>query len=134
MNRVPVASSSLSCVGDDNGSQTLEIEFTGGRVYQHFDVPASVRRELLRASSPGSRFRRTSVPFIGSHEYGSAATDFCAPRPRRPGSGRRHPAGRRPELQGVTHPRSRLHWPPVRSERAGRTKDEDARLRHGRGA
>lgn len=56
MNRVPVASTGLSSVGYDNGSQTLEIEFTGGRVYQYFHVPASVHRELLRAASLGSYF------------------------------------------------------------------------------
>jgi len=56
MERQPVSSSNLSSVGYDADSQTLEIEFDNGSVYQYFDVPQVTFDGLLTASSPGTLF------------------------------------------------------------------------------
>ncbi len=52
MRLIPVSSSNLSSVGYENG--TLYIAFNSGSVYAYFDVPRSVYRELMTASSHGS--------------------------------------------------------------------------------
>jgi len=56
MDRVPVDSSNLASIGYDESTQTLEIEFKNGGLYQYFDVPASVHTELLGSDSLGSYF------------------------------------------------------------------------------
>lgn len=54
MIRKSVESSSISSVGFDAASQTLEVEFTrGGRVYQFFEVPEFLFRGLMVAQSKG---------------------------------------------------------------------------------
>jgi hypothetical protein len=54
MNRTPVANSSnIESVGYDLETQTMEVEFTNGNVYQYFDVPQAVQEELMRAESTG---------------------------------------------------------------------------------
>jgi hypothetical protein len=53
MNRQPVSSSNIASIGYDADSQTLEIEFLNGGVYQYFDVPTYVHEELMNASSHG---------------------------------------------------------------------------------
>jgi hypothetical protein len=58
MDRVPVSSSNLASVGYEPTSQTLEVEFQNGSIYQYFGVPADVYQELLGASSKGSYFGR----------------------------------------------------------------------------
>ena len=57
--RTAVRSSALRSVGYDEDSQTLEIEFTNGAVYQYFDVPAEVYRGLMAAESHGRYFNQT---------------------------------------------------------------------------
>jgi hypothetical protein len=54
MIRQPVTSSNIRAVGYDPASQTLEIEFHSGAVYQYSDVPESVYRGLMQAASHGS--------------------------------------------------------------------------------
>ena len=54
MNRTPVTSSNVASVGYDPGTMTLEVEFTNGSVYQYFDVPEAVYRELRGATSVGT--------------------------------------------------------------------------------
>ncbi len=56
MDRTRVQSSSLKSVGYDAGTKTLEIEFHDGGLYQYFNVPAVVHRDLLNASSIGQYF------------------------------------------------------------------------------
>jgi non-canonical purine NTP pyrophosphatase (RdgB/HAM1 family) len=56
MQRIPVQSSDLVAVGYDDISQTLEIEFKEGRIYQYFEVPRDIHKGLLRAESPGTYF------------------------------------------------------------------------------
>ncbi len=53
MNRQAVTSSNIASIGYDADSQTLEIEFLNGGVYQYFDVPQYVHEELMNASSLG---------------------------------------------------------------------------------
>jgi len=53
MNRQPVTSSNIASIGYDADSQTLEIEFLNGGVYQYFDVPQYVYEELMNADSHG---------------------------------------------------------------------------------
>lgn len=59
MERLAVESSSLASVGYDDASMTFEVEFANGTVYQYFDVPADVVRELFSAPSIGRRFAAT---------------------------------------------------------------------------
>jgi hypothetical protein len=56
MNRKPVNSSNLRSVGYDAATQTLEIEFYSGGIYQYFGVPVSVYNNLMDAASHGSYF------------------------------------------------------------------------------
>lgn len=53
MNRVPVSSSNLSSVGYDSLTQTLEIAFHHGGIYQYSGVPESIYHGLMNASSKG---------------------------------------------------------------------------------
>jgi hypothetical protein len=54
MDRMQVESEPVASVGFDDG--TLEIEFTSGRIYQYFDVPAQMYEHLLSAESVGGYF------------------------------------------------------------------------------
>ncbi|MDI6734790.1 MAG: KTSC domain-containing protein [bacterium] len=56
MNRQPVISSNMRTIGYDSKSQTLEIEFHSGDIYQYFNVPESIYNALMSASSHGSYF------------------------------------------------------------------------------
>lgn len=56
MDRDAVSSSVLISAGYDESSLTLEVEFKDGSLYQYFDVPTSVFRELLGAPSVGQYF------------------------------------------------------------------------------
>ena len=58
MERKYVNSSNLAQVGYDFESNTLEIEFHSGGVYQYFDVPEVVYTGLMNASSHGKYFHR----------------------------------------------------------------------------
>ncbi len=53
MNRQFVTSSNIASIGYDADSQTLEIEFLNGGIYQYFDVPDYVYDELMTAGSHG---------------------------------------------------------------------------------
>ncbi len=59
MKRTPVQSSNIASIGYDEQSQTLEIEFHNGRVYQYFDVPQGQHSALMSAGSLGSYFHST---------------------------------------------------------------------------
>ena len=56
MKRTPVQSSNIASIGYDQESQTLEIEFHNGRVYQYFDVPHGQHSAMMSAGSHGSYF------------------------------------------------------------------------------
>lgn len=53
MERTAVDSNNIASVGHDEDSQTLEVEFTNGSVYQYFDVPRHIFEAFLVAGSPG---------------------------------------------------------------------------------
>ncbi|MFF7055934.1 KTSC domain-containing protein [Achromobacter spanius] len=53
MDRQQVSSSNVKSVGYDAASETLEIEFNNGSVYQYFDVPERIYSELMSADSVG---------------------------------------------------------------------------------
>ena len=54
MDRESVSSSNIASIGYDEESETLEIEFLKGGVYQYFDVPQAVYDGLMAADSHGS--------------------------------------------------------------------------------
>lgn len=56
MNRVSVSSSNIASVGYDQSSQTLEVEFNSGAIYEYYDVPEFIYQELISASSVGGYF------------------------------------------------------------------------------
>jgi hypothetical protein len=56
MERVSVSSSNIASVGHDESSQTLEVEFLNGSIYEYYDVPEYVYQELITAASVGSYF------------------------------------------------------------------------------
>jgi hypothetical protein len=44
----------LASIGYDQATQTLEVEFLHGGVYQYFGVPVTVYNSLMAAGSHGS--------------------------------------------------------------------------------
>ena len=58
MRRQPVSSSNILSIGYEPESQTLEVEFHSGRIYEYYRVPESVYNALMSASSQGSYFYR----------------------------------------------------------------------------
>lgn len=64
--RSPVASSAIDRVGYDEEDSSLEIEFQHGGVYEYFDVPEEVYRELLTAGSRGRYFQNE---IRGAYDY-----------------------------------------------------------------
>jgi len=56
MERRPVISSNLVSVGYEPASETLEIEFKNGRIYQYYNVPQIVYETLIIDPSPGTYF------------------------------------------------------------------------------
>lgn len=53
MNRGYVASLNLKSVGYDEPSETLEVEFLNGGIYQYFNVPLNLYQNLMQAASKG---------------------------------------------------------------------------------
>jgi hypothetical protein len=43
-------------VGYDSGSETLEVEFLNGRIYQYFNVPQFMHERMMEAPSVGKFF------------------------------------------------------------------------------
>lgn len=66
MQRYTVASSNLASVGYDSATQTLEIEFLSGWVYQYYNVPENLYDQLMRAGSKGRflhQYIRNAYPY-----------------------------------------------------------------------
>lgn len=57
MERIQVGSTNLASVGYNASTETLEIEFLNGRIYEYYGVPESIHAELMGASSHGIYFR-----------------------------------------------------------------------------
>lgn len=66
MRRQSVSSSNIASIGFDSQSQTLEIEFLNGGIYQYFDVPENVFNDLMNAGSHGEYLARN---IKGSYRY-----------------------------------------------------------------
>lgn len=58
MERKPVVSSMIRSIGYSPDSETLEVEFGSGGVYQYSGVSARTYRELMDAPSIGTYFGR----------------------------------------------------------------------------
>jgi KTSC domain len=56
MERIAVSSSNIKEAGYDMASNTLELLFSDGRVYQYFDVPPAIYTDLINAPSAGKFF------------------------------------------------------------------------------
>jgi hypothetical protein len=54
MQRESVDSSTIISIGYDNQSETLEVEFKSGGVYQYYNVPETIHQQLMESSSKGS--------------------------------------------------------------------------------
>lgn len=53
MIRLPVGSSNISSIGYEEASQTLEVEFNNGSIYQYYNVGLGLYDQLMQAPSKG---------------------------------------------------------------------------------
>lgn len=58
--RESVASSSVVSIGYDEATETLEVEFLNGTVYQYFNIGADLYRQFMAAPSKG-QFLNTCI-------------------------------------------------------------------------
>ncbi len=66
MEREFVSSSTIVAVGYDPATETLEMEFKHGGIYQYYNVPNSIHQQLMESSSKGQFFHtyiRNSFPY-----------------------------------------------------------------------
>ena len=70
MERVSVSSSNIASVGHDTSSQTLEVEFLNGSIYEYYYVPEHVYQELISASSVGGYFAQRVKNVYGFSRIG----------------------------------------------------------------
>ena len=54
MIRQPVKSSNIASIGHDSDTNTLEVAFLNGSVYQYSNVPTNIFNALMAASSHGT--------------------------------------------------------------------------------
>jgi len=60
MDRTRVSSTNIRSIGYDEESQTLEVEFTSGGIYDYARVPKNVHQRFMAAASKG-RFFDSSI-------------------------------------------------------------------------
>lgn len=65
MERIPVKSSFLHAIGYNPESETLEVEFKSGRIYQYAGVTPETHKALISAESVG---RYYSLAITGKYE------------------------------------------------------------------
>lgn len=65
MDRQPISSSNIVSAGYDSISQTLELEFKGGIVWQYANFPEQMWHEFLGAPSQGKYFHSQIRPRFG---------------------------------------------------------------------
>lgn len=66
MERNPVSSSNIMSAGYDAANETLEIEFTGGSVYQYYNINNYLYEQFAAAASKGQFFNaniKNAFPF-----------------------------------------------------------------------
>ena len=56
INLIPVSSSNLKAVGYDPSTNTLQVVFLNGGLYEYYNVPSSIHSALMVASSKGTYF------------------------------------------------------------------------------
>jgi hypothetical protein len=56
MDRQPVSSSNLASVGYNPGTETLEVEFKNGHIYEYYNLPQVMFDQLMQAPSIGKFF------------------------------------------------------------------------------
>ncbi len=56
MEKQRVSSSTVMSIGYDRQTETLEIEFGSGRVYQYYGVPDNLHNEIMQTPSKGQFF------------------------------------------------------------------------------
>lgn len=60
MDRYSVASSNIASIGYDEETETLEVEFLNGTVYQYYNVIQNMYEQLMQEGSKG-RFLNTYI-------------------------------------------------------------------------
>ena len=66
MERNYVASSNIASIGYDEPSETLEVEFLNGSVYQYYNVPQGLYDQLMQEGSKGRflhAYIKSSYPY-----------------------------------------------------------------------
>ena len=66
LNRHQVGSSNISSIGYDSVTQTMEVEFHSGSVYQYYGVPEPLHQQIMQASSKGQflhQYIRNAYPY-----------------------------------------------------------------------
>ena len=66
MDRYSVASSDIKAIGYDAQTETLEVEFLSGWIYQYYGVPDHMRLEIMQAQSKGkflNQYIKNSYPY-----------------------------------------------------------------------
>ena len=53
MDKQAVSSTNVSAIGYDPRTETLEVEFMSGWVYQYYGVPEHMHTQIMQASSKG---------------------------------------------------------------------------------
>lgn len=53
MIRDPIASTNIASAGYDEASQTMEVEFIGGGIYQYYNVGPDLYHQFLQSPSKG---------------------------------------------------------------------------------
>lgn len=66
MDKVRVNSSNISSIGYDPMSQTLEVAFNSGGIYQYYNVPENIYINLMNAGSKG-KYHHTHIK--GRYNY-----------------------------------------------------------------
>ena len=53
MDALAVSSTNVRAIGYDSQTETLEVEFVNGRVYQYYGVPDQIHAQFMEAPSKG---------------------------------------------------------------------------------
>lgn len=60
MERSYVPSTNVVSIGYDEATETLEVEFLSGSIYQYYNVPISIYEQMMQAGSKG-KFLNTYI-------------------------------------------------------------------------
>lgn len=70
MERYSVASSNVASIGYDERSETLEVEFLSGAIYQYYGVPKDVYDQFMAVPSKGQFLNTYIKNFYGYSRVG----------------------------------------------------------------